>query len=120
MLDELDIDEVWPEDRQFGGTPNAEYWRKNYARLEGLLRRFQDLALTDESISLSEVGQLQRALETATECVDERERQERKRLQIAKARRLCGRAMRIVGATQGRSGQVPGPAFPERTAGSPT
>ena len=81
MLDELDLDDLLPEDRCFGGTPNSKYRRTNYARLEGKVRRFRDLAL-DESISIDQVAELQRLLADALEYIDEREREERQRLLI--------------------------------------
>lgn len=88
MLDDPEID-VWAEPGDYR-HPNHVYWRKNYARLSGILSRFRDLALED-SISLYQVQQFQRDLDIAVEYIDERERQARKRLRVAKLRNTDGR-----------------------------
>jgi hypothetical protein len=90
MLDELDLD----DDLLFGGdsrTPNAVYWEKNYARMRGYVHSFAKLAL-DESISLYQVSQLQRDLDTAlVQYVNYREQQVRKKLTIKALRNSATR-----------------------------
>jgi hypothetical protein len=67
VLDELDIDDDLFYERAPSQT-EGEYWRKNYQRMVGYVRRFRELALHD-TISAYEVGQLQRELDSALEYV---------------------------------------------------